>query len=449
MSRESVAKIELDRAYDRLLKNSNLTKELFELLIKEGVKTDEIFNNIKFFSKYGVDTEDLVKNYLLAKERGEVSNVDDFFDNKRDLHTKIKNLEKIGLGINIANDFFDSQNAGRIVVGAIYDGGIMTASRLIPGVGQITLFFDVLNLIDKLSGGDGTTFDLRAQAQNLYDKLTNTTSDLPDLDALKKGILKITMPDGTVYARPLSASFFPYGVTPSRLLTGGNCYTNDVLFGGNENDTLQGGNGSDLLIGGDGFDTYNAGTLDIIRDSDGKGRVFLSSTNIQLTGGTQIEKGPKIYKGKDGTTYELKGSDLIINDSITIENFSKISNDLGIVLVDADDIVVTMGNNQSTDGDNGKHSMEFKITLNRALKKDEFLELIINGQRVKFKEGDIEQTYTHTWDGNTIKEEDRKFEVSASVVTDKSIVKAKLAQAGNETIIDHDREFANLNLLVA
>ena len=129
-----------------------------------------------------------------------------------------------------------------------------------------------------------------------------------------------------------------------------------------------------------------------IKDSDGKGRVFLSSANIQLTGGTQIEKGSKIYKGKDGTKYELKGTDLIINDNITIENFSKISNDLGIVLVDADDIVVTMGNNQSTEGGNGKHSMEFKITLNRALKKDEFLELIINGQRIKFKEGDIEQT---------------------------------------------------------
>ena len=68
-----------------------------------------------------------------------------------------------------------------------------------------------------------------------------------------------------------------------------------------------------------------------------------------------------------------------------------------------------MGNNQSTEGGNGKHSMEFKITLNRALKKDEFLELIINEQRIKFKEGDIEQTYTHTWDGNTIKEEDRKY----------------------------------------
>ena len=280
-------------------------------------------------------------------------------------------------------------------------------------------------------------YDIGSLAGEIYD--WTTKGDKYKDYITQDGFLRVVMDDGTVYMRPLKGR---YG-----LATGN--YMNDVLFGDNENDTLQGGNGSDLLIGGDGFDTYNEGTLDIIRNSDGKGRVFLSSTNIQLTGGTQIEKGSKIYKGKDGTTYELKGSDLIINDNITIENFSKISNDLDIVLVDADDIVVTIENNQSTEGGNGKHSMEFKITLNRALKKDEFLELIINGQRIKFKEGDIEQTYTHTWDGNTIKEEDRKFEVSASVVTDKSIVKAKLAQAGNETIIDHDREFANLNLLVA
>ena len=322
MSRESVAKIELDRAYDRLLKNSNLTKELFELLIKEGVKTDEIFNNIKFFSKYGVDTEDLVKNYLLAKERGEVSNVDDFFDNKRDLHTKIKNLEKIGLGINIANDFFDSQNAGRIVVGAIYDGGIMTASRLIPGVGQITLFFDVLNLIDKLSGGDGTTFDLRAQAQNLYDKLTNTTSDLPDLDALKKGILKITMPDGTVYARPLSASFFPYGVTPSGLLTGGNGYTNDVLFGGNGKDIFIGHGGNDIFVGNGGKDDYFVSYGDTIIDSDGKGRVFLGSSH-QLKGGTQIE----FQKQDEKLKYEKQIKDISVfleNEKDMRENLSEL-----------------------------------------------------------------------------------------------------------------------------
>ena len=282
-------------------------------------------------------------------------------------------------------------------------------------------------------------FDLDASSmfKKIYD---SALGDYKGAVLLDNGFLQVTMDDGTIYARPFlqNAHGSLFGDTKD-----------DVLFGGNGNDMLIGHGGKDILIGGNGKDDYFVDNGDTIKDSDGKGRVFLSSTNIQLTGGTQIEKGSKIYKGKDGTTYELKGSDLIINDNITIENFSKISNDLDIVLVDIDDIVVTMGNNQSTEGGNGKHSMEFKITLNRALKKDEFLELIINGQRVKFKEGDIEQTYTHTWDGNTIKEEDRKFEVSASVVTDKSIVKAKLAQAGNETIIDDYREFTNLNLLVA
>ena len=122
---------------------------------------------------------------------------------------------------------------------------------------------------------------------------------------------------------------------------------------------------------------------------------------------------------------------------------------MGIILIDPKDIVVTIHDNQANEGGNGKHTLGFKVSLNRKLEAGEYLTLYINGQRVKFKEGDIEQTYTHTWDGNTIKEEDRKFEVSTSVVTDKSIVKAKLAQAGNETIIDDDKEFTNLNLLVA
>ena len=247
------------------------------------------------------------------------------------------------------------------------------------------------------------------------------------------------MPNGEVYARPLidtGSEFSLFGDGKD-----------DVLFGGSGDDLLQGRNGDDLLLGGNGYDTYFADGKDIIRDDARKGQVYLNGR--KLKGGKQTEKGSNIYMGDDGVKYEISGYNLIINDNITIEHFSKIANTLDIVLVDTDDIVVTIGNNQSTEGGNGKHSMEFKITLNRALKKDEFLELIINGQRIKFKEGDIEQTYTYTWDGNTIKEEDRKFEVSASVVTDKSIIKAKLAQAGNETIIDDDREFANLNLLVA
>ena len=333
----------------------------------------------------------------------------------------------MGLGVDVALTLMELTPAGRVINIALTLTGFDPATKL----------KDIYRSLAYESEADYNN--------NKIAKLVGAKSV-----TIEKNILKVTMPDGTVYARPLSASFFPYGVTPSGLLTGGNGYTNDVLFGGNKNDTLQGGNGSDLLIGGDGFDTYNAGTLDIIRDSDGKGEVYFKG--YKLTGGT-YDKDRDLYISDDYIKYKLHNDGRLevsyIGDNITIENFNKDNNDLGIILIDPKDIVVTIHDNQSTEGGNGKHSMEFKITLNRALKKDEFLELIINGQRIKFKEGDIEQTYTHTWDGNTIKEEDRKFEVSTSVVTDKSIVKAKLAQVGNETIIDDDKEFTNLNLLVA
>ena len=333
----------------------------------------------------------------------------------------------IGLGVDVALTLMELTPAGRVINIALTLIGFDPATKL----------KDIYRSLAYESEADYNN--------NKIAKLVGAKSV-----TIEKNILKVTMPDGTVYARPLSASFFPYGVTPSGLITGGNGWTNDVLFGGNKNDTLQGGNGSDLLIGGDGFDTYNAGILDIIRDSDGKGEVYFKG--YKLTGGT-YDKDRDLYISDDYIKYKLHNDGRLevsyIGDNITIENFNKDNNDLGIILIDPKDIVVTIHDNQANEGGNGKHSMEFKITLNRALKKDEFLELIINGQRIKFKEGDIEQTYTHTWDGNTIKEENRKFEVSASVVTDKSIVKAKLAQAGNETIIDDDKEFTNLNLLVA
>ena len=338
-----------------------------------------------------------------------------------------------GLVTGIGNAMINDLN-GEDTIEKIIDMGTNVAFS----IWSLTPFGGVANVIN-FAAGELLGYDASTLLKDIYKNLIGENVDLKNTRITPDGFLE-TIVDGVVYARP----FMPNA--QGSLFGNGK---DDVLFGGDGNDMLIGHAGSDILIGGAGKDDYFVDNGDTIKDSDGKGRVFLSSTNIQLTGGTQIEKGSKIYKGKDGTTYELKGSDLIINDNITIENFSKISNDLGIVLVDEDDIVVTIGNNQSTEGGNGKHSMEFKITLNRALKKDEFLELIINGQRIKFKEGDIEQTYTHTWDGNTIKEEDRKFEVSTSVVTDKSIVKAKLAQAGNETIIDDDKEFTNLNLLVA
>ena len=74
------------------------------------------------------------------------------------------------------------------------------------------------------------------------------------------------------------------------------------------------------------------------------------------------------------------------------------------------------------------------------MQKDETLVLKVNDKEITFKSGEKEKKYTHTWKDDSIKEEDEKFEVSASVVTEKSTVKAKLAKAGNGTIIDDDKD---------
>lgn len=151
---------------------------------------------------------------------------------------------------------------------------MLFATKFIPVVGWVTLWYDIGAMLDKLDGNDSGIFDLRKQIQDLF------TDDLSDIDknALNKGILRITMPDKTVYARPLSSSFFPYGVTPSGLLTGD--YKDDVLFGGYGDDTLMGKGGGDLLIGGYGNDTYLATSHDIIRDDDHKGSVYFKGHKL-------------------------------------------------------------------------------------------------------------------------------------------------------------------------
>ena len=364
MSRELVAKAELDRV-EKMLEEAGI--------IRNGeVNLAKLFIN---------DTSESLNT--LAKDK----------------------LEKLKHG---KSGLFLVTQAGNIAVDlANGEAGVKTALNLavdtILFVAQVTPVGMAIYRANLVASHFG--YDIGSLAGEIYDWATK--GDKYKDYITQDGFLRVVMDDGTVYMRPLKGR---YG-----LATGN--YMNDVLFGGNKNDTLQGGNGSDLLIGGDGFDTYNAGTLDIIRDSDGKSSVHFNG--YKLTGGT-YDKDRDLYISDDYIKYKLHNDGRLevsyIGDNITIENFNKDNNDLGIILIDPKDIVVTIHDNQSTEGGNGKHSMEFKITLNRTLKKDEFLELIINGQRIKFKEGDIEQTYTHTWDGNTIKEEDRKFKVSGYVL---------------------------------
>ena len=333
----------------------------------------------------------------------------------------------IGLGVDVALTLMELTPAGRVINIALTLTGFDPATKL----------KDIYRSLAYESEADYNN--------NKIAKLVGAKSV-----TIEKNILKVTMPDGTVYARPLSASFFPYGVTPSGLLTGGNGYTNDVLFGGNKNDTLQGGNGSDLLIGGDGYDIYNAGTLDIIRDSDGKGRVFLSSTNIQLTGGTQIEKGSKIYKGKDGVKYEISGYNLIINDNITIENFS--NDNLEIHLSEFDEINVSISGATVVEKD---QSMKFIVSLNKEPEVGKFVKVSVGKKTYKFMnfsetnytidEGvenvfGAQAEYEHVWNDDTVKEEDEKFKVTANIVDKSDGLKASVIKNGNGTIIDDDKD---------
>ena len=362
-SRINKATSELNKAEERLLNSLGLSDELIDYL-SDVLKSGEIAKNLERI----IDSDILTQAEYNAVHRlqesfrvsgGLASAINAYYQN--DFSAAV---------ISGALDFSPEILKGIKRLGLISE---KIATRAIPVVGQALLVLDALNLIDKYLFNNSKLFDLKNHLSNFYDKLTNTSSELPDV---RNGVISITMPNGETYERPIQNEILKriYGTDGNKFsLTGEN--KSDVLFGGNGNDMLIGHGGADLLIGGSGKDDYFVDNGDTIKDSDGKGRVFLSSTNIQLTGGTQIEKGSKIYKGKDGTKYELKGSDLIINDNITIENFNPYADEyLGITLYEADEIAISVSNASAKEKE---QSMSFTISLSRNLKENEFIKVTI------------------------------------------------------------------------
>ena len=104
----------------------------------------------------------------------------------------------------------------------------------------------------------------------------------------------------------------------------------DRLIGGAESDYLDGGANADTLKGGAGRDIYIVDGGDTVEDDEsGMGAVILG--NKLLTGGKRKESDPEnIYHG-GGNKYELIGSTLIVNGSLTINNYE--NGELGIILV--------------------------------------------------------------------------------------------------------------------
>ena len=243
----------------------------------------------------------------------------------------------------------------------------------------------------------------------------------------------------------------------------------DTIYAGQGKDTIYGGNGKDtiytdnddkedLLYGGDGFDTYYVGDKDVIFDSDGKGKVVFDG--VELKGGT-YDKDKGAYVSKDGLIeYRLNESGgkstLTVQKggkSITINEFSKEDKSLGITLLDANEIGISISDNQTNEGDSGKKSLDFNISLQGSIEKGEFLILGVGDKEylfgdpseeyikkynlnlAKYERGNI---YTYTWDGNTIKQEDREFEITPRIIQTSDKLKAKILKSGTGKIIDDD-----------
>jgi len=111
----------------------------------------------------------------------------------------------------------------------------------------------------------------------------------------------------------------------------------DLLVGHAGTDRLHGGGGNDMLLGGVGNDIYVITGLgdghDTIHDSDRRGAVYL---NDQLVvGGIRRPEDEETapYTSLDGQfTFVQSGSTLIINNTLTIQNWQQ--GDLGIMLRD-------------------------------------------------------------------------------------------------------------------
>ena len=344
--------------------------------------------------------------------------------------------------------------------------GVMTAISFVLKNTPAGRAVEVVNWAMSLADADVSSL-----AKKYYDKVLGF--DFDKISVTSDGFLKVVMDDGTVYSRP----FLP---NAHGNLFGGN--KDDVLFGGNGKDTLMGLGGNDILIGNGDSDNYvvmNKATIEdtwgndtytimnraraTITDRDGKGTLIVD--NEIMRGGTAIEGKKGVYRANgqhfEIYTYDESSKTLTINSGsefVTIKNFNKNNNDLGITLLDQGEISITISDNEKAEGDNGEQSMNFDIKVNGEIPKGEYAIININGQEclignpstenIKKDNLDISKykrtlTYTHKWQGNEEKEEDKKFTISGSVVKSSQGLKVKEIISGNGKIIDDDKDDSN------
>jgi len=331
-------------------------------------------------------------------------------------------------------------------------------NELSVDVAKYKSFFDEFNRIKETSrvidylDEDNKIVMFRNQK---YDKMLGTRAANFDFSSDIRALFK---PFGFDIEVPI-----PFGILNhyEKYLKNGITY-----IGSKGDDTINDLNGmeerKDRMMGGEGFDTYYVGRGDTIEDSDGRGKVLFDY--ITLTGGA-YDKEKGVYISEDGKIeYKLEGDKLTVKKdggTVTINGYKKDFKDgsgnayLNITLLDADEIGISISDNQTNEGDSGKKSLNFNISLQGSIEKGEFLILGIGDKKYLFGDPSEEyikkynlnlaqyergNTYTYTWDSNTDKQEDREFDVTPTIIQTSDKLKAKILKHGIGKIIDDDRD---------
>lgn len=333
---------------------------------------------------------------------------------------------------NVVIDVAANQDIGTKVSSLVGDIGqviglAVFAAKFNVGGLAITLIDNAMQLAG-LSLGDFAKF-LNNSAIKWVHNISKIT--------LYNGVLGVQMKDGTIYKEPIDNYGIDYPAY-SRDIIGSD--KDDVLFGGAGNDYLSGLGGKDILIGGKGADHYATYDGDTVIDEDGLGYVTLRWERL-YGGKWNSEKNAYIGGLWEEEIYTLDDEGVLTvkrgKDTITIRDFDKDKNSLGIVLQDADEILVSVSD-AAVSEKSGK--INFKISLSRKLEKGETLKLDVNGEELIFEEGDQEKIYQHRWKDNSKKEEDREFNITPIIKDKSENLKAKVGKEGTGKIIDDDRD---------
>ncbi|WP_299030441.1 Calx-beta domain-containing protein, partial [uncultured Campylobacter sp.] len=103
------------------------------------------------------------------------------------------------------------------------------------------------------------------------------------------------------------------------------------------------------------------------------------------------------------------------------------------------DIIVTIHDAASVEGDAGHHSMKFKVTLNKELQGDESIVLSTASGFITLNKNNQTSDIVYTWQGNSTPNEDYKFKIGATVWETSGNINVKHIRYANALIKDDDK----------